>query len=122
MVELLSGCSVRSCALRDPCWANLHITIQPLAARTLTLINTTETARCVVKGNARQRDPRLEQEPTDTVAVASTRTLGLANFRPICHGGRRGRVNTRAHEPPPLATHLRGLTEAEQTRAKAEHH
>lgn len=42
-------------------------------------MSTTETATCEADGNARLRDPRLEQEPADMGAAASTRTTGHAN-------------------------------------------
>lgn len=70
-------------------------------------MSTTETTRCVVKENARPRDPRLEQEPTDTVAMASTRTTGHANFGSNSVVSDDGGVNThsRAHTPPPRQFH-----------------
>lgn len=74
-------------------------------------MSTTETTRRVVKGNARLRDPRLEQEPTDIVAMASAQATGHADF------GQNAKVSARNATPP-----LRRRTGAEQIRAKAEHH
>lgn len=87
-------------------------------------MSTTETTRCVDKENARLRDPRLEQEPTDMVAKASTLTTGHANFGSntvVSDDGGLTHMHKHRH-PVRLTTPLRGLTGAEQTRAKAEHH
>ncbi|KAK5882395.1 hypothetical protein CesoFtcFv8_020984 [Champsocephalus esox] len=71
-------------------------------------MSTTETTGCIVKENARLRDPRLEQEPTDTVAMASTRTTGHANFGSNTVVSDEGGVKTHAPTPPPppVSPHL----------------
>ncbi len=71
-------------------------------------MSTTETTRSVVKENARPRDPRLEQEPTDMVAMASTRTTGHANFGSNAVVSDDGGVkHTCKHTAtPPVSSHL----------------